>query len=122
MLWERRPAGHGLWERTPPAVGGRKLIIFRLFSIIFRRLRRQTLWKGAREPIFRFVVALVTSFYAFTHYHTVTTSCVLCGFAFTYCICYTWCRLSAARTMCPLVISSGSHTSGACFTPSCVGE
>ena len=35
MLWERRPAGHGLWERTPPAVGGRNLIIFRLFSIIF---------------------------------------------------------------------------------------
>ena len=59
MLWERRPAGHGLWERTPPAVGGRKLIIFRLFSIIFRRLRRQTLWEGAREPIFRFAVALV---------------------------------------------------------------
>ena len=57
MLWERRPAGHGLWERTPPAVGGRNLIIFRLFSIIFRRLRRQTLWEGAREPIFRFAVA-----------------------------------------------------------------
>ena len=59
MLWERRPAGHGLWERTPPAVGGRNLIIFRLFSIIFRRLRRQTLWEGAREPIIRFVVALL---------------------------------------------------------------
>ena len=57
MLWERRPAGHGLWERTPPAVGGRNSIIFRLFSIIFRRLRRQTLWEGAREPIFRFAVA-----------------------------------------------------------------
>ena len=39
MLWERRPAGHGLWERTPPAVGGRNSIIFRLFSIIFWRLR-----------------------------------------------------------------------------------
>ena len=65
-LWERRLAGHGLWERTPAAVGGRNSIKFDYFSIIFRFFSWNsnsapppTLWEGAREPIFRFVVALV---------------------------------------------------------------